>query len=220
MRIVLAGTRSFGSAVLEQVLKDGHDVEAVFAPVDDALHRRAVQLLIPAYPHVNAGLVRAAQADVGVAAHSHTFVGRESRGATRLGWIGYHPSLLPRHRGKSSVEWTIRMGDPIAGGTVYWLDSGVDTGPIARQDFCHVVPGWTANDLWREQLFPMGVRLLRDTLRDLVRGWLISLPQDERVATVEPAIEPVRLHRPELPAIEAGPSGFEVVASREHPALA
>jgi hypothetical protein len=66
----------------------------------------------------------------------------------------------------------------------------------------------------------MGIRLLRETLADLQRGWLIQLPQDPRFATVEPSIEPIRLHRPELPAIGAGPEGFELIASAEHPLLA
>jgi len=66
-------------------------------------------------------------------AHSHDFIGAATRGKTRLGAMGYHPSLLPLHRGRDAVCWTLRMGDKVAGGSVYWLTDVVDGGPIAAQ---------------------------------------------------------------------------------------
>ena len=71
----------------------------------------------------------------------------EALARSRLGSIGYHPSLLPRHRGIAAIEWTILEGDPIAGGSIYHLAGGWDAGAIAAQDWCVVKKGETARDL-------------------------------------------------------------------------
>lgn len=215
MRIVLAGTRSFGSAVLEAAMLARHDVAGVISPEGDRLWSMAHRLGLPVSAEANAEWVQSLKADVIVASHMHAYLGRRTRNATPLGAFGYHPSLLPRHRGKDAVEWTIRMGDPIAGGTCYWFDSGVDTGPIAAADWCHVDPSWDASDLWREQLFGMGIRLTLKVLSDLDRRVVVSVPQDERFATWEPSLDTKPLHRPELLEIGPGPSGFRVTGDRE-----
>ena len=82
--------------------------------------------------------------DVIVAAHSHDFISGRVRSRAKYGAIGYHPSLLPRHRGRDAIEWALRFGDPISGGTVYWLGETMDGGPIAAQDWCWVRRGDTA----------------------------------------------------------------------------
>lgn len=220
MRLVLAGTRSFGAAALDAILADGHDVALVVAPEDDRLHDRAWTHRLPLSTGMHADAIRKLDTDVIIGAHSHAFVGRQSRAATRLGAFGYHPSLLPLHRGKDAVRWTIRDRDRIAGGTCYWFNDTVDGGPVAAQDWCHVRPGWNAIDLWSNELFPMGLRLIREVLDQLKNGLVVAVPQDESLATVEPSFAAPRLHRPELPAIGPGPEGFDFVASREDPRLA
>lgn len=125
-------------------------------------------------------------AEMMVCAHNTRLISADLRAAVGGPSVSYHPSLLPRHRGIDSVRWTIEMGDPIAGGTVYALDDGWDTGPIVLQDWCHVAPGWSASDLWREQLFSIGVRLIGTVVDDYQRtGELVSREQDERFATFE-----------------------------------
>lgn len=130
--------------------------------------------------------------DVVLSVHNFEMIPRDHLRAPRYGVLGYHPSLLPRWRGNDAVRWTIEAGDPIAGGTVYQLDEGVDTGPICRQDWCFVKPGWDASDLWREELFPMGLRLIREELYMLdtlaVTASLVAVrrAQDESVAKSGP----------------------------------
>ena len=70
--------------------------------------------------------------DLIVAARTHARVSDEALAHSRLGGVGYHPSLLPRHRGIAAVEWTIKEGDPIAGGSVYHLADGWDKGRHRR----------------------------------------------------------------------------------------
>ncbi len=215
MRIVLTGQRSFGRAVLEMLLGRGDDVAAVYAPPGDKLALLADLRRLDVRP---AGTLRArdlpARTDLIVAAHSHDFVSRPARLAVKYGAIGYHPSLLPLHRGRDAVRWTIRDGDRVAGGTVFWLSDTVDGGPVAKHDWCLVRPGDTAQELWHRELFPMGLRLLAATLDDVAKGRVVRVPQDPECATWEPSFEGApRLFRAELPLL--GDAGYRVVMDRE-----
>lgn len=203
MRIYICGQRSFGAAVFRMASRDGHDIAGVSAPVSgsagglDPLRAQAQCDGVPVLPPgVISRDTMPAGVDLIVAAHSHDFIGRLTRSAARLGAIGFHPSLLPRHRGRDAVRWTIAMRDPVAGGTVYWLTDNVDAGPVAAQEFVHVPPGSTASDLWRDHLFGLGVGLLSKVLADLSRGLVVMLDQDERCATWEPSWDrpPIRRH--------------------------
>jgi methionyl-tRNA formyltransferase len=166
-------------------------VACVAAPTGDRLHRAAVDAGVPV---ADPGRILAASwvppgTELIVAAHAHSFISRDARRRARLGAIGYHPGLLPRHRGRDAVRWTIHMRDQIAGGSVYWMNDRADGGPIAAQGWCHVRPGDTPELLWRRDLGPMGLRLLGTTLDDIARGRLIKRPQDEALATWEPAFD-------------------------------
>ena len=101
----------------------------------------------------------------------------------------------------------------MAGGTVYWFTDNVDGGPVAAQDWCHVDPAWTAGGLWREELFPMGLRLVSRVLAELDSGVITAVPQDDRFATWEPSWDRPPLFRPELPQL-GEPDGFEVRSHR------
>jgi methionyl-tRNA formyltransferase len=128
--------------------------------------------------------------DLIVAAHTHAFVTPEALARARIGAIGYHPSLLPRHRGIAAVEWTLLSGDPIAGGSIYHLDAGWDDGAIAAQDWCFVLKGESARDLWERALSPMGLRLIRQVVQHAAQhGSLPAHTQDPRFATKAPMIK-------------------------------
>lgn len=198
MRIYLSGSRSFGAAVLDLVERRGDAVVGVSSPVDDERGRpdrlyRAVQERAPEVPHTPTEDFRAAAVpdgtDVILAAHSHVFLGPKTRARARLGCLGYHPSLLPLHRGRDAIRWAVHMRERITGGTVYWYTDHVDAGPIAAQDWCFVRPEWTASDLWQQELFPMGVRLFDRALGDIEAGRIVREEQDETLATWEPSWE-------------------------------
>jgi len=194
MRIVIVGQQWFGAAVLRLCRQRGDEVLKAIAPPApgeeyDRLYAAAQQAGIPAEiiprrveaDHVPPGT------DLIIGAHAHAYITAPARRAARLGALGYHPSLLPRHRGRDAVRWAIHMGDSIAGGTVYWMDDGADTGPIAAQDWCHVHPGDDARTLWRRDLAPMGLRLLEAVLKDLDAGRVTATEQPQECATWEPA---------------------------------
>jgi methionyl-tRNA formyltransferase len=194
MRITLIGSRHFGVTTLEMLRK--HDVEIIRVVVADAEDRLAaaarsagIEVAVQADPKLVAASEIADGTDLIVTAHSHARVSREALAAASLGGIGYHPSLLPRHRGIAAVEWTIREGDPIAGGTVYHLADRMDAGAIAAQDWVFVKKGETARELWERALAPLGQKLLADVI-DYAKTHqtLPSRPQDEQFATNAPKI--------------------------------
>ena len=127
-------------------------------------------------------------------AHSHARVSKEALAAARLGGIGYHPSLLPRHRGIAAIEWTIREGDPIAGGTVYHLADRMDAGAIAAQEWCFVKKGETARELWERALAPLGQKLLGRSHR-LCQGPQCLAGHAARRAICHQRTQPVGLSR-------------------------
>jgi methionyl-tRNA formyltransferase len=103
-----------------------------------------------------------------------------------LGVLCFHPSLLPRHRGGDAVYWTFKMGDKETGSTWFWVDEGIDTGPIAIQDSVPIPADSSPAKLYYETLVPLGARLFDELLAKLERGERPSTVQDESKATYEP----------------------------------
>jgi len=194
MRITLAGSRHFGVATL-QMLRE-HGVEVPRVVVADAVDRLAeaaaavgIEVAVQANPKLVTPEEIAPDTDLIVCAHSHARISRGALAAARLGGIGYHPSLLPRHRGIAAVEWTIREGDPVTGGTIYHLADRMDAGAIAAQDWCFVQKGETARQLWERALAPLGLRLLAQSIDHArMHDSLPAEPQDERFATHAPRL--------------------------------
>jgi len=195
MKVALVGSRFFGASVLE-ALRQVPGVEfscvVTIAP-DDRLALAAQKAGIPVHilanPKMVPGDAIVSGTDIIIAAHTHARISDEALAKSRLGGVGYHPSLLPRHRGIAAVEWTILSGDPIAGGSVYHLADGWDKGGIAAQDWCFVAKNDDARSLWERALAPMGLKLLSDVVahaRDT--GKLPDLKQDESFATKAPMI--------------------------------
>lgn len=188
--VMIVGQKWLGAEALRLCQELGLAVAAVAVPDPaDRLAAAAVAAGLPValVPRALSPEQVPPGVDLLVCAHAHCFISSGARERAALGAIGYHPSLLPRHRGRDAVRWAIHMREPVTGGTVYWLDDRADTGPIAAQDWCWVHPDDTPELLWRRDLAPMGIRLLRQVLLDLAQGVNAPLPQDERLATWEPA---------------------------------
>ena len=194
LRITLVGSRFFGAAVLDKLAVLDVQVLRVVAPAtDDRLALRAQALGIPVHVQHDPRHVPAAEIADGseliVCAHTHARIDAEALAKARLGGIGYHPSLLPRHRGIAAIEWTIKSGDAIAGGSIYHLAERMDAGAIAAQDWVFVKPGETARELWERALAPLGIRLLTEVVaRASATGSLPAQPQDEQFATLAPRL--------------------------------
>jgi methionyl-tRNA formyltransferase len=194
MRITLVGSRHFGVTTFNMLRE--HGVEIARVVVHDGEDRLAaaakaagIEVVVQADPKQVVASEIAPGTDLIVTAHSHARVSNAALAASKLGGIGYHPSLLPRHRGMAAIEWTIKEGDPIAGGTVYHLAERMDAGAIAAQEWCFVKKGETARELWERALAPLGQKLLAEVI-DYAKAHnaLPAKPQDEQFATNAPSL--------------------------------
>ncbi|MER5353955.1 formyltransferase family protein [Kitasatospora sp. NPDC002551] len=215
MNIFISGQGAFAVQVAEALLDEGHKIVGAAAPrlrkgrSDEADPMSWDRLRTWAYHRdlawTDSAELRAMHVPDGVdiilAAHSHAFLGRRTRARAAVATIGYHPSLLPLHRGRDAIRWTIRDGDKVTGGSVYHLTERTDAGPLAAQEHLFVPPGSTAQSLWRDHLAPLGVRLLLKVVADLAANRRIEVPQDEKLATWEPAMGAPPLFKPELIAL-------------------
>lgn len=191
--VLLAGQKQFGMAVADLVQALSRwSVVAVSSPVGgakpDALTTWATSRGLPIIPSggLTAASILAAcpdGIDLVITAHCHDFIRREVREIPRLGCLGYHPSLLPLWRGKTAIECQIASGERVTGGTVYWLDSVMDGGPIAAQRHALIPHDSTPSSLWRDVLQPLGVHLFAEVLIELDDGFRPSAPQAHQLAT-------------------------------------
>jgi len=198
LRIVLIGQAAFAEKALERLYSRGEQIVHVFAPPDpaggrpDPLKTKALELALPlsqpasfrgdaAFDHF-----RALDADLCVMAFVTIIVPERILFAPRLKTICFHPSLLPRHRGASAINWAIIHGDRETGVTWFWPDRGIDTGPILLQRRVPIGPEDTTGSLYFNTLFPMGLETLGEALDLIKAGSAPAVAQDERLATYEP----------------------------------
>lgn len=197
MRIVVHGQEAFGKAVLERLLERKEDVVAVFCAPDkagraeDPLKVFAREQRLPVHqpkswktPEALA-LVQSFNPDLCIMAYVTLFVPQPVLDAPRLGTFQYHPSLLPLHRGPSSINWPIAMGRTETGLSIFWPDEGLDEGPILLQKKVEIGTDETLGDVYFKKLFPLGVEAMIEAL-DLVKaGKAPKIPQDHTKATYE-----------------------------------
>ncbi|MFW6024630.1 MAG: methionyl-tRNA formyltransferase [Dichotomicrobium sp.] len=197
MRIIVHGQQGFGKAVLDALLERGEDVVGVYCAPDvdgrppDPLKERAEEtgLLVgqPSSwkkPEVWEGM-KALKPDLCVMAYVTLLVPQEVLDIPTHGTIQYHPSLLPLHRGPSSINWPIIQGEIETGLTIFWPDEALDEGPILLQKKVKIGPDDTLGSLYFDHLFPMGVEAICEAV-DLVReGRAPRIEQDHAKATYE-----------------------------------
>jgi methionyl-tRNA formyltransferase len=191
MRLIVHGQQAYGKSVLEAILDKGVDeVVAVYCAPDkegrplDPLKEFALEKGLPVHqpesyknPEVWQQLA-SHDADLCVMAYVLLFVPEEALNVPKYGSIQYHPSLLPWHKGPSSINWPIIMGRKKTGLSIFWPDNGLDTGPILMQKEVEIGPDDTLGSIYFDSLFPLGVEAMIESI-DLVRdGNAPKLVQD------------------------------------------
>lgn len=197
MRIVVIGQAAFGEAVLNALLDRGENVVGVAAPMGapdrpDPLRAAAAARGLPVFetralkrPEVFRQYA-ALEPDLNVMAFVTDILPERVLERPRLGTIQYHPSLLPRHRGGSAINWAIIQGETRTGLTIFWPDRGIDTGPILLQKEVDIDPDDTVGSLYFNKLFPLGVEAMLEAVELVKAGKAPRIPQDESQATYEP----------------------------------
>jgi methionyl-tRNA formyltransferase len=196
MRIICIGQAAFGEEVLKKLSERGEEVVAVYTPQDIAGKRNPLKELakkmgIPVFqpesmrvPEIYEEYKRL-KPDLNVMAFVTSILPEYILNYPRMGTIQYHPSLLPKNRGGSAINWAIINGETKTGITIFWPDKGIDTGPILLQKEAEIAPDDTVGSLYFEKLFPLGIEALVESIELIKKGIAPRIPQDESQATYE-----------------------------------
>ncbi|XP_010355607.1 mitochondrial 10-formyltetrahydrofolate dehydrogenase [Rhinopithecus roxellana] len=201
LKLALIGQSLFGQEVYSHLRKEGHRVVGVFTVPDkdgkaDPLALAAEKDGTPVFKLPKwrvkgktikevAEAYRSVGADLNVLPFCTQFIPMDIIDSPKHGSIIYHPSILPRHRGASAINWTLIMGDKKAGFSVFWADDGLDTGPILLQRSCDVEPNDTVDALYNRFLFPEGIKAMVEAVQLIADGKAPRIPQPEEGATYE-----------------------------------
>jgi len=197
MRIALIGQAAFGEAVFSALRDAGEDVVAVSSITGkperpDLLWAAAQAAGIASFPTAKLKQPDVLDAfaetkpDLGVMAFVTHILPQRVLDLPALGTIQYHPSLLPRHRGIAAMHWAIRMGETKTGLSIFWVDAGIDTGPVLLQREVEIAPDDTVGSLYFGKLFALGVESLVESVRLVREGNAPRIVQDEARMTYEP----------------------------------
>jgi len=198
MRILLIGQAAFAAKTLESMLARGDNIVAVYLPPDrpggrtDPLKDAAAAKDIPVYQPATYkddqvfAEYKELKPDLTVLAFVTDIIPARYFEVPTQGAICYHPSLLPRHRGASAINWAVIMGAVKTGLTIFRPDGGIDTGAILLQKEIEVGPDDTTGSLYFNHLFPMGVEAVLESIDLIKEGKAPGISQDEAEATYEP----------------------------------
>jgi len=197
VKIALIGQAAFGEAVFRALRDAGEQIVAVSSVTGtperpDPLWAAAEADGVPLFP---TGQLKkpdvleayaATRPDLGVMAFVTHILPERVLDLPARGTIQYHPSLLPRHRGINAMHWAIRQGETKTGLTIFWVDKGIDTGPVLLQREVEIGPDDTVGSLYFDKLFQPGVTALVEAVRLVREGNAPRIAQDESQATYEP----------------------------------
>jgi methionyl-tRNA formyltransferase len=197
MKLAIVGQQDFGKAVLEAFLARGDQVAGVFCAPEkaggrpDVLKVAAQEKGVQVFQFASLKSEEAKKAlkdldvELGVMAFVLQFAPQDFVGIPRHGTIQYHPSLLPKYRGPSSINWPISRGDAKTGLTIFRPTDGLDEGPVILQKETAIGPDDTLGTVYFDRLFPMGVQAMLEAADLVVAGKHRELVQDESLATYE-----------------------------------
>ncbi len=198
MRIVINGQQAFGKACLEEIIEKGQDqVVAVYTapdvdgkpidPIKQAALDHGIDVLQPENYRDMVVLesLKEYNPDFMILAYVTIFVPEEARRIPKLGTVCFHPSLLPLHRGPSSINWPIIWGADKTGLTIFWPDDGLDEGDILLQKEIDIDPDDTLGSVYFKKIFPLGVRSVLESIELVRNGSPPRIMQDETKATYE-----------------------------------
>ena len=197
MRVAIVGQQDFGKAVLEAFLARGDEVAGVFCAPEkpgarpDALKVAAQERKVQVFQFSSLKSEEAKNSlkklnpDLGVMAFVLQFAPQDFVKIPKHGTIQYHPSLLPKYRGPSSINWPITRGDTKTGLTIFRPTDGLDEGPVILQKETPIGPEDTLGTVYFDRLFPMGVKAMLEAADLVVAGKHREQAQDESLATYE-----------------------------------
>ena len=197
MKIAIIGQQDFGKAAMQAVLDRGDEVVGVFCapekegakpdPLKAAAQELGLRLFqLPSLKGDAASMaMRDLKADIGLMAYVLQFAPQEFLNTPRLGTIQFHPSLLPKYRGPSSINWPIIRGDTKTGLTIFRPTDGLDEGPVVLQKETPIFPDDTLGSVYFDRLFKLGVNAILEAADLVAAGKRREIEQDESQASYE-----------------------------------
>ncbi len=174
----LLASKSEIVAVVSQPDKPaGRGLATAATPVKAAALELGLKILQPAKPSEIAAELTAFGADLAVVVAYGRILKAEVLSSTRLGFLNVHFSLLPKYRGAAPVQWSLVRGEKKTGVTLFWLDEGMDTGPIQSVAETDIAADEDAPQLL-SRLTALGVALLNDSLADIAAGGVVRRAQE------------------------------------------
>jgi len=195
MRIILVGQGPFGEKVLDALITRGEDIVGVFCPKDKRGGAMAATAVASSLALFRPDKMKDAEVqeaylelrpDLVILAFVTDIIPEALLDIPPIGTICYHPSLLPRHRGASGINWAVIQGDTRTGLTILWVDKGIDTGPILLQKEIEITPADTTGSLYFNSLFPLGIEAFVEAVDLIKSGEAPKISQDDALATYEP----------------------------------
>jgi methionyl-tRNA formyltransferase len=197
MKIAIIGQQDFGKAVLEAFLARGDQVAGVFCAPEkpgarpDMLKTAAQEKGVEVFQFASLknedakAAMKRLNAEIGIMAFVLQFAPQDFVKIPRHGTIQYHPSLLPKYRGPSSINWPIIRGDTKTGLTIFRPNDGLDEGPVVLQKETPISADDTLGTVYFDRLFPMGVKAMLEAADLVVSNKHREVAQDESQATYE-----------------------------------
>src|ERR1700730_5566990 len=197
MKIAIIGQQDFGKAVLEAFLARGDEVAGVFCAPEkpgakpDVLKTAAQEKGVQVFQFASLknedakAAMKGLNAEIGIMAFVLQFAPQDFVKIPKHGTIQYHPSLLPKYRGPSSINWPIIRGDSKTGLTIFRPNDGLDEGPVVLQKETPISADDTLGTVYFERLFPMGVKAMLEAADLVVANKHREVAQDESQATYE-----------------------------------
>lgn len=203
LKVALIGQSVFGTEVYKALRQDGHEIVGVFTIPDkngrpdplavEAEKDGAKVFKFPRWRQKDTPLIadvfdqyKACGAQLNVLAFCSQFIPMPVIEYPVHKSIVYHPSLLPKHRGASAINWTLMEGDAKAGFSIFWADDGLDTGPILLQKSTDVQPNDNVDTLYNRFMFPEGIKAMAEAVRLIALGTAPCIPQPEEGASYDP----------------------------------
>ncbi len=204
MKVVFFATPDFAVPTLERLVSSSHEVIRLVSkpdrpvgrhqvmgvpPVVEVARRHGLEVWQPKALNTEAAMVelQSLEADIAVVVAYGKLIPQALLPVPRHGFINLHPSLLPRHRGPSPIQWALVCGDRSTGVTTMQIDAGMDTGPLLLQRRVEIDPKETAAEL-SPRLAELGAGLVVETLDGLQQGSVIPRPQPEDGVNVTPML--------------------------------
>ena len=192
LKLVFLGTPAIACGFLRDLFAAGHQISGVISqpdkakgrglkvrrpPVKDEADRLCLETCQPASGAELKETLERLKPDLSVVVAYGRLIEEDALRVPSLGFVNVHFSLLPQYRGAAPVQWALINGETRTGVTVFWMDKGLDTGPVCASSEVPIEPRDDARSLFA-RLEVEGSRLLRGALENIAKGEIIKKPQE------------------------------------------